>query len=170
MSAAAVLGRSFDLSLVRGTTDPEETITALGHLVRRGIVRGAGCGPQAAFDFVHARLRKPRRATSLARRRLSTAVRRTCCRPFQAAEIRVGSSSWPGTSARGRDADAAETFREASLSARALYANREAASHLETALALGHPDIGGIQLALARSARPWATTRARSRPWRRRQP
>ena len=28
------------------------------------------------------------------------------------------------------------------------YANREAATHLETALALGHPDVGGLQLAL----------------------
>ena len=152
MSAAAVLGRSFDLSLVRGTSgrSEEEAITALEELVRRGIVREHVAGPQAAFDFVHARLREAAyEATSLARRRLLHG---------RAADLlrAVPGTRDPGRlvqlarheRAAGRDTDAAESFREAGLSARALYANREAASHLETALALGHPDVGGIQLAL----------------------
>jgi DNA-binding SARP family transcriptional activator/tetratricopeptide (TPR) repeat protein len=152
MSAAAVLGRSFDLSLVRGTSgrSEEETITALEELVRRGIVREQVAGPQAAFDFVHARLREAAyEATSLARRRLLHG---------RAADLlrAVPGVRDPGRlvqlarheRAAGRDAEAAETFREAGLSARTLYANREAASHLETALALGHSDVSGIQLAI----------------------
>jgi DNA-binding SARP family transcriptional activator/predicted ATPase len=152
MSAAAVLGRSFDLSLVRGTSgrSEEETITALEELVRRGIVREQVAGPQTAFDFVHARLREAAyEATSLARRRLLHGRAADLLRAVPGARD-------PGRlvqlarheRAAGRDDDAAETFREAGLSARAVYANREAASHLETALALGHPNVGGIQLAL----------------------
>jgi DNA-binding SARP family transcriptional activator/tetratricopeptide (TPR) repeat protein len=152
MSAAAVLGRSFDLSLVRGTSgrSEEETITALEELVRRGIVREQVAGPLAAYDFVHARLREAAyEATSLARRRLLHG---------RAADLlrTVPGTRDPGRlvqlarheRAAGRDTDAAETFREAGLSSRVVYANREAASHLETALGLGHPDVGGIQLAL----------------------
>jgi DNA-binding SARP family transcriptional activator/tetratricopeptide (TPR) repeat protein len=152
LSAAAVLGRSFDLPLVRGISgrSEDETITALEELLRRGIVREQVTGREAAFDFVHARVRDAAyEATSLARRRLLHS---------RAADLLQAAPTVhdPGRlvqlathqSAAGRDADAAETFREAGLSARALYANREGAAHLETALALGHPDVGGIQLAL----------------------
>jgi DNA-binding SARP family transcriptional activator/tetratricopeptide (TPR) repeat protein len=152
MSAAAVLGRSFDLGLVRGTSgrSDDETVTALEELLRRGIVREHLAGPEAAFDFVHARLRDAAyEATSLARRRLlhgraadllrSAPTGRDPSRLVQLANH---------ARAAGRDVEAAETFREAGLAARAVYANREAAAHLETALALGHQDVGGIQLAL----------------------
>jgi DNA-binding SARP family transcriptional activator/tetratricopeptide (TPR) repeat protein len=153
LSAAAVIGRSFHLHLVHGTSgrSEDETIGALEELVRRGIVRELGPSPEAAFDFAHAKLRDAAyEATSLARRRLLH--RRT-------ADL-LRSGSWSRDDAgrlvqiatheleAGRDAEAAEAFRGAGIRERALYANREAAGHLETALALGHPDIAGIQLAL----------------------
>jgi DNA-binding SARP family transcriptional activator/tetratricopeptide (TPR) repeat protein len=151
MSAAAVLGRSFDLPLLRGTSgrSEEETITALEELLRRGIVRERDAGREASFDFVHARLRDAAyEATSLARRRLlhgraADLLRRVPSRdPGRLVQLATHER------AAGRDAEAAETFREAGFAARAVYANREAVAHLETALALGHPDIGGIHLAL----------------------
>jgi len=153
LSAAAVIGRSFHLHLVRGTSgrSEDETITALEELVRRGIVRELEASPEAAFDFAHAKLRDAAyEATSLARRRLLH--RRTA----DLLRAEGGSRDDPGRlvqiatheRAAGREVEAAEAFREAGFRARTLYANREAAGHLETALALGHPDIAGIQLAL----------------------
>ena len=50
--------------------------------------------------------------------------------------------------AAGRDAAAAEAYREAGLGSRRVYANREALEQLETALALGHPDVAGLQVAI----------------------
>src|SRR4029453_6663607 len=58
--------------------------------------------------------------------------------------------------AAGQEGDAAATFREAGLAARALHANREAAAHLETALALGNPDVAVIQVALGEVRTPLA--------------
>ncbi len=153
LSAAAVIGRSFDLHVVRGASgrSEDETITALEELVRRGIVRELEDWPGAAFDFAHAKLRDAAyESTSLARRRLLH--RRTA----DLLRAEGGNRDDPGRlvqiamheRAAGRDEAAAEAFRDAGLRARALYANREAAAHLETALALGHQDIAGIQLAL----------------------
>ena len=153
LSAAAVIGRSFDISQVRGTSgrSEEEVIIALEELVRRGLVREGAGGPLATFDFAHSRLREAAYATtSLARRRL--------LHQRAAAALRADTSDRdPGRLARiaeheraaGNEAIAAETFREAGTRARVLFAQREAASHLETALALGHPDVGGIQRELA---------------------
>jgi tetratricopeptide (TPR) repeat protein len=152
LSAAAVIGRSFDLALVHSTSgrSEEETVAALEELVRHGIVREQPGAPDAAFDFAHARLREAAyEATSFARRRLlhgrAAAWLRTESSfqdPARLAQLAVHEL------AAGRDAEAAEAFRSAGLRARALYANREAAGHLETALALGHPDAIGIQVAL----------------------
>lgn len=139
LSAAAVIGRAFDVGTVRavsGRTE-EETVTALEEVVRRGLVRenpGDG-GPQRGdYDFGHEQLRAlVYEQTSLARRRLLHG---------RAAEV-------PGTPAAavarhlhvaGRDAAAATAFRLAAEQARAVFANAEAEGHLSAALALGHPD------------------------------
>jgi tetratricopeptide (TPR) repeat protein len=153
LSAAAVIGRSFDLHVVRGASgrSEDETITALEELVRRGIVRELEDRPGAAFDFAHAKLRDAAyESTSLARRRLLH--RRTA----DLLRADGGNRDDPGRlvqiamheRAGGRDGEAAEAFRQAGFRARALYANREAGTHFETALALGHPDVAGLQLAL----------------------
>ena len=151
LSAAAVIGRSFDLPLVRGASgrSEDEAVTALEELVRRGIVREAPS--TEAFDFAHAKLRDAAYdATSLTRRRLLH--RRTA----ELLRADTGKRDDPGRLVQiaiherdaGREAAAAEAFRDAGMRARALYANREAAAHLETAIALGYPDAAAIQVPL----------------------
>jgi predicted ATPase len=153
LSAAAVIGRSFDLPLVRGASgrSEDETVTALEELVRRGIVREVPAAPEVAFDFAHAKLRDAAYdATSLARRRLLH--RRTA----ELLRAEGGGRDDPGRlvqiaiheRAAGREAEAADAFRQAGVQARSLFANREAAAHLETAIGLGHPEVAGIQLLL----------------------
>lgn len=153
LSAAAVIGRSFHLNLVHGTSgrSEDETISALEELVRRGVVRELGASPEAAFDFAHAKLRDAAyEATSLARRRLLHRRTADLLRSGSSSRDDAGRLVQIATHEReaGRDAEAAEAFREAGLRERAVYANREAGGHLEAALALGHPDIAGIQLAI----------------------
>jgi DNA-binding SARP family transcriptional activator/tetratricopeptide (TPR) repeat protein len=153
LATAAVIGRSFDFALVHGASgrSEEETLTALEELVRRGLVREVVSGRGAAFDFAHGRLRDAAyEATSLARRRLLHGRIADLLRtdPEHRADPARLVQLAGHELAAGRDADAAELFREAGLRARSVYANREAAVQLETALALGHPDIAGIQLAL----------------------
>ena len=151
LAAGAVIGRSFDLATVRAASgrSEDETITALEELVRRGLVREVGGGERGpSFDFGHARLRDAAyEATSLARRRL---LHRRVAEVLRAAP---DGREDPGRlaliagheRAAGRDAEAAEAFRDAGARARAVYANREALDHLGTALALGHPDVAGLQ-------------------------
>lgn len=137
LAAAAVLGRSFDVDTVRavsGRTD-EETVTALEELASRGLVREGNFG----YDFDHELVRSlVYDETSLARRRLLHA---------RAAETLTAPA---GSIARhlhlaGRDAEAAEAYREAGEQARLVYANAEALGHLRAALALGHPDRARLE-------------------------
>jgi tetratricopeptide (TPR) repeat protein len=152
LAAAAVIGRSFDLALVRGTSgrSDEEAVAAIEELLRRGIVRELDASG-AAYDFAHATFRDAAyEATSLARRRLLHG---------RAADLLRGEALGRDDAgllveiagherAAGRDADAARSFREAAERARSLSALHEAATLFETALALGHPDVAGIQVAL----------------------
>jgi DNA-binding SARP family transcriptional activator/tetratricopeptide (TPR) repeat protein len=152
LAAAAVIGRSFDLALVRGTSgrSDDEAVGAVEELVRRGIVRELDPAG-TSYDFAHASFRDAAyEATSLARRRLlhgraADLLRAEPARrddPARLAQV-AGHER-----AAGRDADAARSFREAGSRARSLSALREAAAFLETALALGHPDVAGIQVEL----------------------
>jgi DNA-binding SARP family transcriptional activator len=148
LSAAAVIGRSFDLATVRAASgrSEEETVDGLEELMRRGVVREVAdpAGPSVLYDFAHARMRDAAyEATSVARRRLLH--RRT------AAALRSGPLS-AGRDERtrfalvaghereaGRPAEAAAAFREAAVLAEAVFANREAIDHLASAIALGGP-------------------------------
>jgi DNA-binding SARP family transcriptional activator/tetratricopeptide (TPR) repeat protein len=151
--AAAVIGRSFDLALVRGTSgrSDDETVGALEELARRGVVRELEAGRGAGFDFAHAAFRDVTyESLSLARRRLlhrrvadllrSDPVGREV--PGRLAQV-AGHEL-----AAGRDIEAAEAYRQAGDAARRVAAGREAAGYLETALALGHPDQASIQATL----------------------
>ncbi len=140
LSAAAVLGRSFDaeaLRAVSGRTD-EETVTALEELVGRGLVVEG----RYDYDFAHDLLRAVvYDETSLARRRL-----------LHGRATRVPGSP-PASVARhlqlaGRDEEAARAFRVAGELAREVFANAEALEHFRTALALGHPDRTQLQTAI----------------------
>ena len=138
LSAAAVIGRSFDVDTVRTASGrgDEETVTALEELVARGLVRE---GP-AAYDFAHERLRAlVYEETSLARRRLLHG-RAAATGPSAAVARHLALA--------GRDEEAARAYARAADDARRVYANAEALEHLQAALALGHPERGALQEAI----------------------
>ncbi len=152
LSAAAVIGRSFDLATVRqaGGRTEEETVDALEELLRRGLVREVPgtAADQVRYDFSHARTRDAAyEATSLARRRLLH--RRTA----EALRLDLGDAGRDDVTRfaligfhereAGRPTEAAAAYREAADRAEAVYANREAIDHLGSALALGTPDAAG---------------------------
>jgi DNA-binding SARP family transcriptional activator/tetratricopeptide (TPR) repeat protein len=154
LAAAAVVGRSFDLAIVRGASgrSEEEAVDALDELARRGIIHEAGLvSGDPSYDFAHARLRdEAYEGISLARRRLlhrrvADLLRAT---PGGRDDHRRLATVARHERAAGRDREAAEAFREAGLQAGAVYANGDALEHLETALALGHPEVGAIELAI----------------------
>jgi tetratricopeptide (TPR) repeat protein len=160
-AAAAVLGRAFDLAAVRATSgrSEEEIVLAVEELLRRGIVREGGMGGPQGYDFAHAKLRDAAyEATSLARRRLlhRRAAEWIRSDPASARDLTRLAQLARHERAAGRDAAAADAFRAAGELARAVFANREALDHLESALALGHPEaldlmieIGELRTAVA---------------------
>lgn len=147
LAAAAVIGRAFDLEVLRdasGRTE-EETVAALEELTARGLVRESG----DEYDFCHEQLRTlVQEGTSLARRRLLH-------RRVAEALARRAAATGPlaGSAARhyqlaGRDEEAARMFQLAGEHDRSLYANKDALAHFRAALALGHPEATGLHLAI----------------------
>jgi DNA-binding SARP family transcriptional activator/tetratricopeptide (TPR) repeat protein len=153
LSAAAVIGRSFDLATVRATSGRSEveTVEALEELMRRGIVRelpGSVGGP-VRYDFAHGRLRDAAyEATSLARRRLLHRRTADALRLDAAGAGRDDVGRYALIAAHEREAgrpDAAvAAYLEAAARAEAVFANREAIGHLEAALALDPSVAGGV--------------------------
>ena len=151
LATAAVIGRTFDLGTVRVASgrSEDEAIDALEELVRRAIVREVDRGGEPVFDFGHARLRDAAyEDIGLARRRLLhrrvAEVLRSGGRQDAARLAQIAGHEL----AAGRDAEAADAYREAGRLARAVFANREALEHLSAALALGHPDVVGLEVAI----------------------
>ncbi len=140
LAAAAVIGHRFDLDTLRhvaGRTE-EETASALEELRALSlIVEDRGPAGPPSYDFVH----RPLQAvvyeqTGLARRRI---LHR------RAAEALKQRSAPPAVIAHhlmlgGLEQEAARHFFRAGLTAADVYANEEAAEHLEAALALGYPE------------------------------
>jgi len=152
LSAAAVIGRSFDLATVREASgrSEEETVVAIEELMRRGIVREVpgAVGPSVRYDFAHGRMRDVAyEATSLARRRLLHRRTADALRLERSAGGRDDLSRFALIAGHERDAgrssEAAEAFLEAARQAESVFANREAIDHLSAAIALGHPDSAG---------------------------
>ncbi len=148
VSAAAVIGRSFDLATVQaasGRTDGE-AVDGLDELVRRRLILEVGADERGdiRYDFTHGRLRDVAyERLSLARRRLLHGrVADVLARPT-AGRSDVGRWSLIAyhEALAGRSARAAEAHREAGEAARRVFANGEARAHLESALALGHPAV-----------------------------
>ena len=149
LAAAAVIGRSFDLSIVRHASgrSEEETIGALEELTLRGLVREVpdGAAGSVRYDFRHGRLRAAAYSgTSLARRRL---LHRRVAEAIRDAAVGAGHDDGARFALiavhereAGRPAEAAAAHREAADRAEAVYANHEAIDHLEAAIALGLPD------------------------------
>jgi DNA-binding SARP family transcriptional activator/predicted ATPase len=140
LGAAATIGRSFELDIVRqasGRTD-EEAVAALEELVSRGVVREVP-GQAPGYDFSHDKLRAlVYEQTGLARRRLLHG------RVAAALSGRAGRESAAlvaqHLSLAGQQAKAAEQYRLAAEHAASLYAHADALEHFEAALALGSAD------------------------------
>ncbi len=155
LTAAAVVGRSFDFDTVRAASgrSEEETLAALEELTSRRLIREVGsvAGGAPAYDFDHDKLRElVYEETSLARKRL---LHRRVAAAL-AGRLR-GREGGPllGQIARhhrlaGQDAEAAEYSRLAGDQARSLHANSDALAHYEEALALGHPDDAALHEAI----------------------
>jgi predicted ATPase/DNA-binding SARP family transcriptional activator len=157
LAAAALIGRSFDLSTVRHASgrSEDETVVALDELAHRGMIRElpGGEGPAVRFDFSHSALRDlAEESTSLARRLL---LHRRIAEAFRLDLAGIGRDdlgrlvqlAQHERDAR-RDDEAAIAFRDAGDRAAALYANREAIAHYDAALALGHPEIATLHAAI----------------------
>ncbi|MDP8959328.1 MAG: AAA family ATPase [Actinomycetota bacterium] len=156
LTAAAVIGRSFDFDMARmaGGRTEEETVAALEELTARGLVHelGGGEGQLLSFDFSHEHLRRlVYEDASLARRRLLhrrvaegllVGARAAGDRPVPAARVALHYRL------SGHDGEAARYHRLAGDQARSLYANAEALDHFRSALALGHPDRAGLHEAM----------------------
>lgn len=147
LSAAAVIGRSFDLETVMSASGRSETevVAALEQLVERDTIREVHEPSRSVrFDFSHEKLRSVVfEDTSLARRRLlhrrvAEALRSRLRRPDERVAL-AGRIAHHEREA-GREQEAAAMYALAGEAAMALYANREALDHLERALALGHPE------------------------------
>ena len=148
LSAAAVIGRSFDLTTVREASgrSEEETVVAIEELMRRGIVREVPevAGTPVWYDFAHGRMRDVAyEATSLARRRLLHRRTADALRLDQSSISRGDLTRFTLIAGHereaGRPSEAAAAFLEAAVQAEAVFANREAIAHLGSAIALGHP-------------------------------
>jgi len=148
LSAAAVIGRSFDLATVRQASgrSEEEAVAAIEELMRRGIVREVPgvAGLSVRYDFAHGRMCDVAyESTSLARRRL---LHRRTAEALRL-DPTVVSHDGRARCARiaghereaGRPAEAAEAFARAADEAELVFANHEAIDHLESAIALGYP-------------------------------
>jgi predicted ATPase/DNA-binding SARP family transcriptional activator len=159
LSAAAVLGRSFDFSILRevsGRSDIE-VIAALEDLLQHNLVSEHTPVEGAAnlqYDFTHDKLREAAYAqASLARRRLLHG------RAAEAFAGRVRAHREAAALAAfhyrlaGQLDQAARWYQAAGENARAVYANQDAIAYLKSALACGHPEpailheaIGDISL------------------------
>jgi DNA-binding SARP family transcriptional activator len=156
LTAAAVIGRSFDfesLRLASGRGD-EETLRAVEELLSRGLIREVAEDadkPGPAYDFGHEKLRAVvYDEANLARRRL---LHRRVATAL-ADRARGGE---PGALASqiawhyregGQTASAAEYYALAGKHARSLFANTEALAHYQRALELGHPDRAALYEAI----------------------
>jgi predicted ATPase/DNA-binding SARP family transcriptional activator len=145
LSAAAVIGRSFDFSTLRevsGRSDLE-TVGGVESLVAAGLVVQRlenGENRDVMFDFSHEKLRDLVYAeTSLVRRRL---LHRRIAEIYSGPGSRRESGAAASLAAyhyqmAGQNSLAAEYYELAGDHARQLYANREALAHYQAALAAG---------------------------------
>ena len=143
LSAAAVIGRTFDVDTVRAASgrSGDEVVSALDELCARGLI----IERDAAYDFGHERVRAAvDERSGLARRRLLNG------RVADALTLRHAD---PALIARhlqlaGREDEAAVAYAAAGDRARSLAAGAEALTHYRTALALGYPHAAQLHEAI----------------------
>jgi DNA-binding SARP family transcriptional activator len=153
MAAAAVLDGMCDASLLRdtsGRTD-DEIVDAVEELVTAGLLREE---PDGHLGFTLDVLENVTyQSTSLIRRRLlhRRAAETLESLPRSGTDARLATATAAHLRAAGSD-QAAEWFNRSGNLTRAIFANDEAATSYETAIALGHPDVGKLRLALGELA------------------
>jgi DNA-binding SARP family transcriptional activator len=148
LAAAAVIGRTFDSTLLRAVSgrSDEEIVVGLEELISLGIVVEG-----LSYDFSHGKLRDLVYAeTSLARRRLlhrraAEALAQHPAHPQEGAHAALIGQHYQ---LAGQDELAALAYARAGQYARELAATGTALSHYRTALALGHPDPAPIHTAI----------------------
>lgn len=153
MATVAILGGMCDSLLVRdtsGRTD-DEIVEAVEELVTAGLIKEESDGN---LDFTLDVLGLVTyESTSLVRRRLlhRRAAETLESRPRSRSDPRLATATAGHLRAAGSD-EAAEWYRLSGDLARAVFANDEAVAAYDNAIALGHPDIGGLRLALGELA------------------
>jgi DNA-binding SARP family transcriptional activator len=146
LTAAAVIGRSFDFSTLQAVSGRSEmeTIDGLEELMELGLVQE---DPTNGYDFTHEKLRQVAYdETSLARRRLlhlRAGETLAAEHALHDLEANAGAAANHFLQA-GQPGRAAEYFRQAGEYARRLHANSEALAHFQAALAAGHPNPAGL--------------------------
>lgn len=150
LTAAAVIGRSFDLDTLRVASGrgEDETIAGLDELVAAGLVReqseepAPGSGP--VFDFAHHKLRQRALAgASVARRRLLHGrVAGALAAGPRSREVTAALRAQIAShhAAAGDDRAAALAYAQAGELAADVHAITEALAYYEAAIGLGHPD------------------------------
>jgi predicted ATPase len=133
LTAAAVIGRTFDIDTVRAAAGrgEDETAAGLEELTRRGLLVERDAG----YEFSHDKL------LAVAYERAGLARRRLLHR--RVAETLTASHADPALVARhllaaGLEAEAADAFRRAGDRARSVYAHREALDAYRSAIGLRH--------------------------------
>jgi DNA-binding SARP family transcriptional activator/tetratricopeptide (TPR) repeat protein len=153
MAAAAVLDGMCDAHLLRDTSGrtEDEIVEAVEELILADLLRE---GDDGRLDFTLDVLETVTyESTSLIRRRLLH--RRAAValegRSRSRTDARLASATASHHRAAGSD-DAADWFRLAGDLAREVFANDEAVTAYENAIALGHPDVGYLRLSLGELA------------------
>ncbi|MFZ0545264.1 MAG: tetratricopeptide repeat protein [Candidatus Promineifilaceae bacterium] len=153
LQTAAVIGRSFDFDTLRtasGRSD-EEMVQAIETLLAYGLViESAATTADLQYDFSHQALRDlVYEETSLARRRLlHRRVAESLGHQRNRPEGAIAAQVAHHYQAAGLEPTAADYFYQAGNYARQLYANTEALSHFQSALALGHPAVADLHEAI----------------------
>ncbi|MFZ0015366.1 MAG: BTAD domain-containing putative transcriptional regulator, partial [Acidimicrobiia bacterium] len=168
MAAAAVLHGMCDPILLRGTSGrtDEEIVEAVEELISSGLLKEHDDGRRGfTLDVLEPVTYE---STSLVRRRLlhKRAAEAIAAQPRSGSDVRMVAAVAEHLHASGSD-DAARWYRDAGDLARSVYANEEATSAYENALALGDPEPGELrvalgELAMARGDYETATTELRA--------
>ncbi len=157
LGAAAVIGRSFEFEVLRSVSgrSPEETVSGLEALIGAGFVREYAeqqppLGP--AYDFKHDKFRELVLAeTTQARQRLLHGRAAEALLRMRGGEASgaIASRIARHYQLAGDEGGAAEHYYKAGNHARSLYANDEAVSHYQNALAQGYSEPGKLHEAIA---------------------
>jgi predicted ATPase len=153
LQAAAVIGRSFDYDTLRSTSgrSDDETVQAVETLLAHGLImESPSAEASLQYDFSHQALRDlVYEDTSFTRRRLlhrrvAEALILYRQHPIESTAAQIAHHYLSA----GQEDAAADNFYQAGEYSRQLYANTEALSHFQSALALGHPSAAELHEAI----------------------